>query len=67
MPATPTLAQSDASRLNSSCSSSPMTMDGEARTALGTVRHGLSGRTFFLLPDEDPEEFAAHEAECLAA
>ncbi len=31
------------------------------------VRHGLSGRTFFLLPDEDPEEFQEHEAVWLAA
>ncbi|MFO1050130.1 MAG: hypothetical protein U1E52_19800 [Geminicoccaceae bacterium] len=36
-------------------------------SALNAVRHGLSGRTFFLLPDEDPEEFSAHEAELLRA
>ena len=31
------------------------------------VRHGLSGQTFFLLPDEDPAEFQEHEAVWLAA
>ena len=30
------------------------------------VHHTLTGRIFFLLPDEDPAEFAAHEAELLA-
>jgi len=67
MPVTPTLAQSAASHLNGSHSVGPATVDGKARSARNAVRHGLSGRTFFLLPDEDPEEFAAHEAECLAA
>jgi hypothetical protein len=67
MPTTPTPAQSDASRLNGALSTGPATADGKARSARNAVRHGLSGRTFFLLPDEDPEEFAAHEAECLAA
>ncbi|MGD9510650.1 MAG: hypothetical protein AB7I59_10245 [Geminicoccaceae bacterium] len=33
-----------------------------ASPALSIVRHGLTGRSFFLLPDEDPEEFRAHEA-----
>ena len=67
MPTTPTPAQSAVSRLNGARSAGPTTTDGKARSALNAVRHGLSGRTFFLLPDEDPEEFAAHEAECLAA
>jgi hypothetical protein len=31
------------------------------------VRHGLCGRTFFLLPDEDPAEFQKREAMWLAA
>jgi hypothetical protein len=67
MPATLTPAQSLASRPNGARPTAPATKDGKARSALNAVRHGLSGRTFFLLPDEDPEEFAAHEAECLAA
>ncbi|MGE3740350.1 MAG: hypothetical protein AB7I59_12710 [Geminicoccaceae bacterium] len=66
MPATPSLAQSEASRLNGASSAGPVTEAGKARSALNSVRHGLSGRTFFLLPDENPEEFAAHEAELLA-
>lgn len=33
-----------------------------ASPSLNIVHHGLTGRSFFLLPDEDPEEFAAHEA-----
>ena len=66
MPVTPTSIQSEASRLNGARSAGPVTADGKARSARNAVRHGLSGRTFFLLPDEDPEEFAAHEAEWLA-
>ena len=34
---------------------------------LNGVQHGLCGRTFFLLADEDPAEFGAHEAIWLAA
>ncbi|MGD9509551.1 MAG: hypothetical protein AB7I59_10940 [Geminicoccaceae bacterium] len=66
MPTSPSPAQSEASRLNGTLSSGPVTDAGRARSALNAVRHGLSGRTFFLLPDEDPAEFAAHEAEILA-
>lgn len=67
MPATPSSAQSETSRMNGAQSAGPASETGKARSALNAVRHGLSGRTFFLLPDEDPEEFAAHEAELLAA
>ena len=66
MPSTPTPAQSAASRLNGARSTGPASADGKGRAARNAVRHGLSGRTFFLLPDEDPDEFAAHEAEWLA-
>ena len=66
MPASPSPQQSGASRLNGAMSSGPASEAGKARSALNAVRHGLSGRTFFLLPDEDPAEFAAHEAELLA-
>jgi hypothetical protein len=66
MPAAPTPAQSEASRLNGARSDGPATPAGKARSAMNGVRHGLTGRTFFLLPDEDPEEFAAHEASWLA-
>jgi hypothetical protein len=67
MPATPTTAQSDASRRNGARSSGPATDTGKARSALNGVRHGLCGRTFFLLADEDPAEFHRHEALWLAA
>ena len=67
MPSTPSPAQSEASRLNGARSAGPATDAGKARSALNGVRHGLCGRTFFLLPDEDPAEFAAHEALWLAA
>ena len=66
MPATPSPAQSEASRQNGTRSTGPATAAGKARSALNGVRHGLSGRTFFLLPDEDPAEFQAHEAMWLA-
>lgn len=66
MPTTPTPAQSEASRLNGACSAGPTSEAGKARSALNSVRHGLTGRTFFLLPDEDPVEFKAHEARWLA-
>ena len=67
MPTTPSPAQSDASRHNGVRSTGPATAAGKARSALNSVRHGLTGRTFFLLPDEDPDEFKEHEATWLAA
>ena len=66
MPTTPSLAQSESSRQNGARSSGPATAAGKARSSLNGVRHGLCGRTFFLLPDEDPAEFQAHEAMWLA-
>ena len=57
MPTAPSPAQSEASRLNGARSNGPATDAGKARSALNGVRHGLCGRTFFLLPDEDPAEF----------
>ena len=62
MPASPTPAQAEASRLNGAQSGGPASQAGKARSAVNGARHGLTGRTFFLLPDEDPAEFAAHEA-----
>ena len=66
MPNLLTSAQSAASRLNGARSAGPATAEGKARSALNGVRHGLTGRTFFLLPDEDPEEFRQQEAQWLA-
>ena len=67
MPTTPSPAQSEASRINGARSAGPTSDTGKARSALNGVRHGLCGRTFFLLPDEDPTEFLRHEALWLAA
>jgi hypothetical protein len=66
MRASPTPAQAEASRLNGAQSAGPASQAGKARSAVNGARHGLTGRTFFLLPDEDPAEFAAHEARWLA-
>ena len=67
MPTSPTPVQSEASRHNGARSGGPATAEGKAPSALNSVRHGLTGRTFFLLPDEDPDEFKEHEATWLAA
>jgi GNAT superfamily N-acetyltransferase len=67
MPIAPTAAQSEASRRNGAASAGPASAAGKARAALNGVRHGLCGRTFFLLPDEDAAEFARHEAMWLTA
>ena len=66
MPASPSPAQSEASRHNGAHSAGPATQTGKARAALNGVRHGLCGRTFFLLLDEDAAEFREHEAMWLA-
>ena len=60
-------AQSAASRENGARSCGPTSDAGKARAALNGVRHGLCGRTFFLLPDEDPAEFQEHERTWLAS
>ena len=39
---------------------------GQGSLRLNGFRHGLCGRTFFLLPDEDEAEFREHEALWLA-
>ena len=66
MPARPTAAQSDTSRVNGARSSGPVSAAGKARCALNATRHGLSGRTFFLLADEDEAAWREHEALWLA-
>ena len=66
MPASPTAAQSAASRANGARSHGPATPEGKARSALNGTRHGLRGATFALLPDEDPAEWAAVLAGYLA-
>ena len=59
MPSSPTPAQSKASRQNGNLTRGPATPSGEARSALNGTRHGLRGRTFVILPDEDPAEWLA--------
>jgi hypothetical protein len=66
MPVTPSPSQSEASRLNGARSAAPASDAGKARASLNGVRHGLCGRTFFLLPDEHPAEFQAQESLWLA-
>ena len=67
MPAAPSPAQAEASRRNGAPSTGPATAAGKARSSLNGVRHGLCGRTFFLLADEDAAAFQRHEALWLAA
>ena len=62
MPAQLTTAQSEAARLNGAKSAGPVTDAGKARSTLNATRHGLCSRTFFLLPDEDPDDYARYEA-----
>src|SRR3954471_11584269 len=59
MPISPTPAQSAASRVNGAFSHGPVPPEGKARSALNGTRHGLRGRTFVILPDEDPAEWLA--------
>ena len=66
MPAAPTPAQSEASRHNGAHSTGPATDAGKARSARNATRHGLTGRTFFLLADEDETDWREHEALWLA-
>jgi hypothetical protein len=59
MPLAPTPAQSSASRANGAHSRGPVTPDGKARAARNGTAHGLTARTFALLPGEDPDEHRA--------
>lgn len=52
-------AQITANRANALHSTGPVSAAGKAAVAQNRATHGLSSRGFFLLPDEDPEEFQA--------
>ncbi|HMR34599.1 MAG TPA: hypothetical protein PKA09_26830, partial [Geminicoccus sp.] len=52
MPLDPTLAQSEASRLNALRSTGPVTGAGKAAASRNAVRHGLRGASIEVTPDE---------------
>jgi len=41
----------------------PRTPEGKARSSLNALKHGLRARSFALLPEEDPAEWAQHLAD----
>ena len=41
----------------------PRTPEGKARSSMNAVKHGLRARSFALLPEEDPAEWAGHLAD----
>jgi hypothetical protein len=41
----------------------PRTPEGKARSKMSAVRHGLRARSFGLMPEEDPAEWALHVAD----
>ena len=53
MPTAPTAVPSEASRRNGAVSAGPAPESGKARSTINSTRHGRTGRTFFLLADED--------------
>lgn len=50
-------AQVLANRINFTLSTGPKSFTGKTAASRSAVKHGLSTPNFFLLPDEDPEEF----------
>ncbi len=59
-------ARAAASRQNGARSRGPKTEQGKARSAQNALKHGMRAETHLVLPEEDPDEFAALEAALLA-
>jgi hypothetical protein len=57
-----TPAQGIASRANGAQSHGPVTPEGKAASSQNALRHGMRS-TAVVLPGEDPEQFACHQAE----
>ena len=60
----PELAMTDAAPVSKK--RGPKTPEGKARSAMNALRHGLRARSFALLPEEDPAEWAEHLADLRA-
>jgi len=53
-----TLNQIRANRTNSQLSTGPKTPEGKAKVSTNRLRHGLASGRHYILPDEDPNQYA---------